>query len=131
MPRFQAGPVLSSTVRAQVWSIGRWLTVPIRCFLAVASRIPQIFKNRQTKCEGLSLALFVFSVAGNLTYCASILIKSTAGEYLIENMSWLVGSVGTVFLDFIVLGQFVHYRDEQARANRAQQDIEDAEQAER
>lgn len=88
--------------------------------------MPQIFKNRQTKCEGLSLALFVFSVAGNLTYCASILIKSTAREYLIENMSWLVGSVGTVFLDFIVLGQFVHYREEQSRADIQQREREEA-----
>lgn len=80
-------------------------------FSPVMSRIPQIFKNRQTKCEGLSLALFLFAVAGNLTYVASILIKSTDREYLIESASWLVGSLGTVFLDFIVLSQFVAYRD--------------------
>ncbi|GAK67370.1 PQ-loop-domain-containing protein [Moesziomyces antarcticus] len=69
-----------------------------------------ILKNRTTKCEGLSLALFVFAVAGNLTYVASILLKSTKHDYLVESFSWLVGSLGTVFLDFIVLGQFIHYR---------------------
>lgn len=90
----------------------------------MSSRFPQILKNRQTKCEGLSLALFVFSVAGNLTYCASILIKSMEREYIIENMSWLVGSLGTVFLDFIVLGQFVHYREERDREDRLQRDLE-------
>lgn len=78
----------------------------------VMSRVPQIFKNRQTKCEGLSLALFLFAVAGNVTYVASILIKSMEQEYLVESASWLVGSVGTVFLDFVVLGQFVAYREE-------------------
>jgi hypothetical protein len=88
----------------------------------VASRIPQIFKNRQTKCEGLSLALFVFSVAGNLTYCASILTKSTRKEYVVENMSWLVGSLGTVFLDFIVLGQFVYYRDQRDKADALEEE---------
>jgi hypothetical protein len=90
----------------------------------VSSRFPQILKNRQTKCEGLSLALFVFSVAGNLTYCASILIKSTARDYVIENMSWLVGSLGTVFLDFIVLGQFVHYRDQRDKEEQQRRDVE-------
>lgn len=80
--------------------------------------MPQIFKNRQTKCEGLSLALFVFAVVGNLTYVASILIKSHAHDYVIENLSWLVGSMGTVFLDFIVLGQFITYREERERLAR-------------
>lgn len=78
----------------------------------MASRVPQIFKNRQTKCEGLSLALFVFAVVGNLTYVASILIKSTERNYIVENLSWLVGSLGTIFLDFVVLGQFIVYREE-------------------
>ncbi len=67
-------------------------------------RVPQILKNRTTKCEGLSLALFVFAVAGNLTYVASILLKSTERDYLVESFSWLVGSLGTVFLDFYRFG---------------------------
>jgi hypothetical protein len=75
------------------------------------------------------MALFVFSVAGNLTYTASILIKSTSREYLIENMSWLVGSFGTVFLDFIVLGQFVHYRDERNQVQLLERDAEVAQEA--
>lgn len=41
-----------------------WLSA----LLYIASRIPQIFKNRHTKCAGLSLALFVFAVGGNVTY---------------------------------------------------------------
>lgn len=90
---------------AQVYG---WLSAA----LYLASRVPQIFKNRQTKCEGLSLALFLFAVAGNVTYVASIVIKSTDQEYLTESASWLVGSLGTIVLDFIVLGQFVAYREE-------------------
>ncbi len=34
----------------------------------VSSRVPQIAKNRHTKCEGLSVALFLFAVMGNVTY---------------------------------------------------------------
>lgn len=86
--------------------VAGWLSA----ILYLSSRVPQILKNRTTKCEGLSLALFVFAVAGNLTYVASILLKSTQHDYLVESFSWLVGSLGTVFLDFIVLAQFIHYR---------------------
>ena len=95
--------------------ISGWLSAA----LYLCSRVPQIFKNRQTKCEGLSLALFLFAVAGNTTYIASIMIKSMDRGYLIRNMSWLVGSIGTVGLDFIVLGQFVHYRREREQMEAA------------
>ncbi|KAN0063611.1 Vacuolar histidine transporter YPQ3 [Thecaphora frezii] len=86
--------------------------------LYLSSRFPQILKNRITKCEGLSLALFVFAVAGNVTYVASILLQSTEPEYLLESSSWLVGSLGTILLDFIVLGQFVAYRSARKEIHR-------------
>lgn len=94
--------------------VAGWLSA----LLYLSSRVPQILKNRTTKCEGLSLALFVFAVAGNLTYVASILLKSTERDYLVESFSWLVGSLGTVFLDFIVLGQFIHYRKARKEIHR-------------
>ena len=94
--------------------VAGWLSA----VLYLSSRVPQIAKNRTTKCEGLSLALFVFAVAGNLTYVASILLKSTQHDYLVESFSWLVGSLGTVFLDFIVLGQFIHYRKARKEIHR-------------
>nr|CDI56571.1 conserved hypothetical protein [Melanopsichium pennsylvanicum 4] len=94
--------------------VAGWLSA----ILYLTSRVPQILKNRTTKCEGLSLALFVFAVAGNLTYVASILLKSTKHDYLVESFSWLVGSLGTVFLDFIVLGQFIHYRKARKEIHR-------------
>lgn len=93
-----------SNIRWDAQVLG-WLSA----FLYLSSRIPQIFKNRHTKCAGLSLALFIFAVAGNITYVASILLKDTSTDYLIENASWIMGSVGTIFLDFIVLYQFIVY----------------------
>lgn len=39
----------------------------------------------------------------------SILLTSVSPQHLLINASWLVGSGGTIFLDMIVLGQFVHY----------------------
>ncbi|CAD6981623.1 unnamed protein product [Tilletia controversa] len=62
------------------------------------------------------MALFVFALLGNSTYVASIMLKSTDPEYhLLENASWLVGSLGVVFLDFIVLAQFVKYAPEREK----------------
>lgn len=75
-----------------------WLSA----LLYIASRIPQIFKNCHTKCAGLSLALFVFAVGGNVTYVLvreffltqSIVLKDHSRGYLIENASWIMGSLG-------------------------------------
>ena len=53
------------------------------------------------------------------------MILSQESSYLVENLSWLVGSLGTVLLDFVVLGQFVTYapvrkqRREDARRTRS------------
>jgi len=101
----------------QDWHL-RWDAQLLGWFSAIlylSSRIPQIFKNRHTKCAGLSLALFIFAVGGNVTYVFSILLKDMSWPYLIENMSWIMGSVGTVFLDFIVLYQFIRYAPERRR----------------
>ncbi|KAJ6559111.1 PQ loop repeat-domain-containing protein [Mycena vulgaris] len=78
--------------------------------LYLGARVPQIAKNVQTRCEGLSPALFFFAIVGNLSYSLSIIAKSVERDYLITNASWLAGSALTVFLDLIVLGQFFYYR---------------------
>ncbi|KAG8817518.1 hypothetical protein FRC18_000471, partial [Serendipita sp. 400] len=80
------------------------------------SRIPQIFKNRETKCKGLSLALFLFAILGNVTYVLSICVISMEKNYLILSASWLAGSTITILLDFVVLGQFFYYRSEEGAA---------------
>jgi len=78
--------------------------------LYLGSRIPQIFKNFKTKCEGLSLALFMFAIAGNATYVLSICTDSMERKHLIANASWLAGSGLTIFLDIFVLCQFFYFR---------------------
>lgn len=79
----------------------------------IGSRIPQIAKNRETKCEGLSLALFLFAILGNVTYVLSICVISMEKDHLILSAPWLAGSALTVLLDFFVLGQFFYYRSEE------------------
>ncbi|KAG9096498.1 hypothetical protein FRC06_008605, partial [Ceratobasidium sp. 370] len=68
------------------------------CF--IGARIPQILKNRETKCEGLSLALFMFTLTGNFTYVLSICVASMSRQHLLANASWLAGSGLTMFFDF-------------------------------
>jgi hypothetical protein len=59
-------------------------------------------KNMETKCEGLSVALFLFAIGGNITYVLSICVVSMEWKHLATNASWLAGSGLTVFLDFYV-----------------------------
>lgn len=74
------------------------------------------------------MAMFVFTIMGNVTYSWSILAKSLEREYLIQNSSWLagqiivdkrvvvvdislIGSALTIFLDIFVslVSYFIWY----------------------
>lgn len=50
-----------------------------------------IVKNLKTKCEGLSPALFLFSIAGNVTYVLSILVASMDLDHIAANAGWIAG----------------------------------------
>ena len=91
------------------------------------ARIPQIIKNHKDKscegkhpilkrtvtltdiCLGLSLLFFLLSLMGNLTYGAGIIAHSLEKEYIMTNLPWLIGSLGTMFEDFIIFFQFRLY----------------------
>ena len=97
--------------------------------LYLASRIPQLWQNYQRqKTEGLSILFFLFACIGNLSYVLSIVAydptalckhhecregESLAiyGKYMLVNLSWLLGSFGTLLLDLGVFVQFFIYRD--------------------
>ncbi|GFZ43510.1 hypothetical protein JCM24511_01230 [Saitozyma sp. JCM 24511] len=86
--------------------------------LYLGSRIPQIIHNYSTRCAGLSLALFFFSITGNITYVLSILLTSVEPRYILANASWLAGSGLTVFLDLIVLAQFAVFSWQDRQSER-------------
>ena len=46
---------------------------------------------------------------GNFTYGAGILAHSLEKEYLITNLPWLIGSLGTMAEDAIIFVQFRMY----------------------
>ncbi|CAL1712841.1 unnamed protein product [Somion occarium] len=75
----------------------------ISAVLFLGARVPQIRKNLYTRCEGLSPALFIFSIMGNTTYGLSILAVSLSARHLAANAAWLAGSGLTIFLDLFSL----------------------------
>ncbi|CAN6668664.1 probable vacuolar amino acid transporter YPQ3 [Trichomonascus vanleenenianus] len=80
-------------------------------FFYLGSRVPQLLLNFKRKsCEGISFLFFLFACLGNLSYVVSILAKDMSRQYLLINASWLAGSVGTLFLDFIIFCQFWIYQ---------------------
>jgi hypothetical protein len=95
--------------------------------LYLGSRLPQILLNyRRKSTEGLSGLFFLFACLGNVTYFLSIFAyaptchgpegRCREGEaaqiyarYILLNASWLLGSIGCLFLDFAILVQFFVY----------------------
>lgn len=105
--------------------------------LYLGSRLPQLLLNfRRKSTDGVSLLFFLFACIGNLTYVLSIMAYSPVckdtlsigsshrhgkcepgeaaalyGRYILVNLSWLIGSFGTLLLDMAIFVQFFLYRD--------------------
>ena len=104
--------------------------------LYLGSRLPQLLLNyRRKSTDGVSMLFFLFACLGNATYVLSILAYEAecAGEagcdvagaywrYLLVNMSWIVGSAGTLVLDAAIFVQFFLY-------NTGEEDEEDEEES--
>ena len=76
-----------------------------------SSRVFQIIKNFMRKrTDGLSIQFFISAWLGNCTYAISIFLKDSHWGYIWMQFPWLVGSMGPMALDFIVLTQFFLYR---------------------
>lgn len=56
---------------------------------------------------------------GNLTYGAGILVHSQEKEYLMTNLPWLIGSLGTMVEDGIIFVQFRMYAVKEGGAGSA------------
>lgn len=98
--------------------------------LYLGSRLPQLLLNyRRKSTEGLNALFFLFACIGNLTYVLSIFAFDPIchggrrgkdchtgeagriyGRYILVNLSWILGSLGTLFLDMGVFAQFFMYR---------------------
>lgn len=82
----------------------------LSALLYLGSRIPQILLNFKRKsCDGISFLFFLFACLGNITFIFSVLSISLDYKYLVLNSSWLLGSSGTLIMDFIIFVQFFAY----------------------
>lgn len=82
--------------------------------LYLGARLPQIYQNHKKRSvHGLSLLFFLFSVFGNITYAGGILLYRSDAEYIWNYLPWLLGSLGTVFEDFVIFLQFYIYSNHQ------------------
>lgn len=91
----------------------------------LGSRVPQLLLNyRRKSTEGISMLFFTFACIGNLTYVMSILFYVPVCEgrhchegeaaaiywrHILVNLSWLLGSAGTLLLDLGVFAQYFSY----------------------
>ncbi|KAF2685305.1 PQ-loop-domain-containing protein [Lentithecium fluviatile CBS 122367] len=97
--------------------------------LYLGSRVPQLLLNyRRKSTDGISMLFFLFACIGNLTYVLSIVAyqpicrkpghcgkgeaRGIYGKYIAVNLSWLLGSFGTLVLDAFVFVQYFLYRKE-------------------
>lgn len=80
----------------------------------LASRLPQIFLNIKNKStDGISFLFFLLACLGNITFVLSVLSISLDKKYILVNLSWLIGSSGTLFMDFMILCQFFYYGEKE------------------
>lgn len=87
----------------------------LSALLYLGARIPQIIQNHKRRSvDGLSLLFFMFSTLGNLTYAGQILFYRSDSQYVLLNLSWLLGSLGTILEDSVIFLQFYMYKNHHA-----------------
>lgn len=87
--------------------------------LYTVSRFPQIKRNYSRKsCEGVSPALFIATLFGNLSYCITITCEwqtitdpKESLHFFVTEMPFIVGAITTTLADMVIFTQFYIYRD--------------------
>jgi solute carrier family 66 (lysosomal lysine-arginine transporter), member 1 len=116
---FSIAPSLMLALKEWQQSTGSILGY-ISCILYLASRVSQILKNSQRQsAEGLASSMFLCAVAANLFYGTSVLMRSRTKEEIVSSLPWVLGSLGTVALDGVILTQTVLFAKEEGKNNAA------------
>ncbi|NBP00059.1 MAG: PQ-loop repeat-containing protein [Proteobacteria bacterium] len=77
----------------------------------VVGRFPQLILNHKTKStEGLSVWMYILTMAGNMSYLLSIVVYSQEPYYIRTNLPWIILTVLLFFLDVVVLVQIAMYK---------------------
>ncbi|KAI5928449.1 PQ-loop-domain-containing protein [Camillea tinctor] len=136
-----ASPPDESLPAFDVWGqVSGWLCA----VLYLGSRLPQLLLNwRRKSTKGISILFFLFACLGNLTYVLSIFAYEPKcpghechpgeaagiyGRYILINLSWLAGSLGTLLLDLGIFAQFFIYAQDDTSPSRDEEEaVEDDE----
>lgn len=97
----------------------------LSCMLYLTSRFSQIFKNYNRKsAEGLALSMFFCAITANLLYGSAVILRAHSWAAILSSLPWLIGSLGTVSLDAIILYQAITYDNvgSNARSRQEQQE---------
>jgi uncharacterized protein with PQ loop repeat len=90
--------------------------------LYLMSRISQLLKTYKRKsAEGLSMAMFTCAVAANLCTGTGIIMRTYDMEQLMQQVPWIIGSLGTITLDMAILAQARMYSKRQAEQHVQQE----------
>lgn len=91
-------------------NVGRWLGYA-SAMNYLGGRVFQIQRNSSRKsCEGVAPLMFFFAISANLTYGFSIIfMKNFQAKEITSSISFLLGSLGTMALDFYILAQSRKY----------------------
>ncbi|XP_051895415.1 lysosomal amino acid transporter 1 homolog [Pristis pectinata] len=125
MPKFNKRSLLAipHSSANQIFTVKEIIGFVIGSFSSVfylASRLPQLCRNMKRKStEGISPLLFALMILGNLTYGLCVLLKlprkgQTEANYVVHHLPWLVGSLGTMALDVMILLQFFMYKTQKS-----------------
>ncbi|GAB4847098.1 hypothetical protein Ancab_026108 [Ancistrocladus abbreviatus] len=91
-------------------AFGQWLGW-LMAAIYMGGRIPQIILNiKRGSVEGLNPLMFIFALIANVTYVASILVRSTDWDKIKANLPWLLDAVVCVALDLFIILQYVYYK---------------------
>ena len=79
-----------------------WITTAIY----ITARIPQILMNYYNEStEDLSMIMYILTILGNASYIGLITVDN-----MMENLPWLISSIVTILMDFVVIFQYYQYR---------------------
>ncbi|XP_028763998.1 probable vacuolar amino acid transporter YPQ1 [Neltuma alba] len=103
-------------------TFGQWLGW-LMAAIYMGGRLPQIWLNiKRGSVEGLNPLMFVFALIANVTYVASILVRTIEWDSIRANMPWLLDAVVCVALDLFIIVQYIYYRYIRKRWRREEND---------
>nr|VZI36540.1 unnamed protein product [Spirometra erinaceieuropaei] len=72
----------------------------------------------EVRAEQHTLGFSAPAILGNVFYGLQIFIKSTDAAFILTALPWILGSLGILVFDAIILGQFIAYRNNRGETDK-------------